>query len=198
MREKILVYTKECCFLKGIKGFSIDQLARDLGIAKKTIYNYFYSKENLIEASLIHDLELLKVELALIKEKEQNAFAQLVEIVDFLMKRKNSHKLAIFEDLKRYSTRVKSIIEDIGFNTYWQIFENNIIEGQAQGIYKTELSPEFNSFLIVESYFSMLKFLEKKNLLYEKLHFINLLRNHAYTLLLPQKYVLINIHLHEN
>ncbi len=70
MRERILRSAIEKISKYGFRRFTIDEIARDLGISKKTIYKYFSSKSNLI--SEIVDEAVLEEEVAYKKEMEKN------------------------------------------------------------------------------------------------------------------------------
>lgn len=54
-KKEIILENATQIFLKfGLHKISMDELADQIGVSKKTIYNYFGSKENLLEA-IIHD-----------------------------------------------------------------------------------------------------------------------------------------------
>jgi AcrR family transcriptional regulator len=56
MHERIIDGARRVFFALGYDGTKLDELADRLGIAKKTIYNHFSSKEELVMAVLDHDL----------------------------------------------------------------------------------------------------------------------------------------------
>ncbi len=50
LQERIIEHSKEKFFTYGFKKITMDELAVDLQMSKKTIYKYFNSKQNLVEA----------------------------------------------------------------------------------------------------------------------------------------------------
>lgn len=56
MHERIVAGARRVFFALGYDGTKLDALAEQLGVAKKTIYNHFSSKEELVIAVLDHDL----------------------------------------------------------------------------------------------------------------------------------------------
>ena len=48
VKEKIILKFHELALTYGIKRITIDMLAKECGISKKTVYKYFTSKEDLI------------------------------------------------------------------------------------------------------------------------------------------------------
>lgn len=49
MKDKILDLAAEKIKLYGLKGFTLDEIAKELKISKKTIYKYFKSKDEIVE-----------------------------------------------------------------------------------------------------------------------------------------------------
>ena len=52
MKERILQTTDRLFYLKGIRAIGVDTIAAEIGISKRTLYNHFRSKDNLINAYL--------------------------------------------------------------------------------------------------------------------------------------------------
>jgi AcrR family transcriptional regulator len=53
MRERILETTDRLFYLLGIRAVGVDTIAAEIGISKRTLYNYFRSKDELISAYLV-------------------------------------------------------------------------------------------------------------------------------------------------
>jgi len=52
------------------KPFTMDELSRDLGVARKTLYNHFHSREELLEKTAVHFFERERVRVESILERE--------------------------------------------------------------------------------------------------------------------------------
>jgi AcrR family transcriptional regulator len=52
MKERILETADRLFYLKGIRAIGVDTIAAEIGISKRTLYNYFPSKDALISAYL--------------------------------------------------------------------------------------------------------------------------------------------------
>src|SRR5205809_130075 len=53
MRERILETTDRLFYGQGIRAIGVDTVAAEIGISKRTLYNYFPSKDDLIVAYLM-------------------------------------------------------------------------------------------------------------------------------------------------
>lgn len=102
LREKILKHASEKFRLMGIKSITMDSLAGELGMSKRTLYEIFRQKDDLviesIRAMIISDNnEMLKI-------IEQSV--HVVEALYFIMKRqkelRDTYSASFQEDIKKY------------------------------------------------------------------------------------------------
>ena len=57
MEERILIKAQELMFQTGVKHVTMDDLANQLGISKKTIYQYFKDKDALVSSVVAQELD---------------------------------------------------------------------------------------------------------------------------------------------
>jgi AcrR family transcriptional regulator len=62
-RERIVAAARRSFFANGFRGVSMDDLARELGMSKRTLYEHFSSKTALIEAAILHKFRGIDAEL---------------------------------------------------------------------------------------------------------------------------------------
>lgn len=100
MKERILESVSKLVNQYGVKRFTVDDIARDLGISKKTIYKYFKGKDDIIS-------ELIRSSL----EDNINSTLEAVEKEDTIIGRLNAallshHKyplpLDVLEGIQKY------------------------------------------------------------------------------------------------
>ena len=80
MKEKILYNATEMFLNIGFKSITMDDIASNAGISKKTIYAHFSNKTELVEAVTLHIFEIVKKGVAIIHAQEQNPIIELFEI----------------------------------------------------------------------------------------------------------------------
>jgi len=77
-KERILEKAKEIIARRGLSGLKTDELAREVGISKRTLYEYFSSKkklfENIVDNALFKHLENIKRILADITRDDDSDF----------------------------------------------------------------------------------------------------------------------------
>lgn len=70
IRERIIWACRELAVNRGFSGVTIDELAAQAGVSKRTIYRYFTSKDEIIEATLDDFMAAMEMELRAIVSTE--------------------------------------------------------------------------------------------------------------------------------
>jgi TetR/AcrR family transcriptional regulator len=85
-RTKILRYAQIKYLTEGFYKTSMDVLAAELQISKKTIYKYFATKNHLVEAVVQDTMKYMGSKIDEIVNKDQNAILKILSIMDFMSK----------------------------------------------------------------------------------------------------------------
>ncbi len=142
MREKIIKKATDMFLKLGFKSVTMDDIACEMCISKKTIYKYFSNKEILIEegTEIIHN----KIHTIIdeIVAKNYNAIEETFEIRKIFKEMFQTLDTSPVFQLKKhypeiYAKMMCNEIEDC--NT---VFTQNIIKGISQGLYRKEVDIE--------------------------------------------------------
>jgi AcrR family transcriptional regulator len=130
-------------FMKlGFKSLTMDDIARELGISKKTLYFYFEDKNDLVEQAVISHLNKNQEIVLSFCNKANNAIQevqQLMQCVNIQMK--DTHPSVIF-DLQKYHPDAYELFKEHKFTFILDIIKSNITRGQKEGLYKTNMNCE--------------------------------------------------------
>jgi AcrR family transcriptional regulator len=134
----------------GIRSVSMDDIARELSISKKTIYQYVSNKEDLIAEVLEYENDTLKVLIDNLENDEVNAIDALLEVSLFFSKEIRETNPVLSFDLNKYYPELyrKHVNEKREFG-YKKIY-NNLLIGKSQGLFREELNPELVARLYVQ------------------------------------------------
>ena len=100
-REKIICRAAEMIVELGVKSLRVDDLAQDLGISKRTLYEMFGDKEELLYHSIKHLLQSESVEILSGVAETRSGIPVLLEIFDAMMARSATRK-RIMENLAKF------------------------------------------------------------------------------------------------
>ena len=139
MKDKIIHRATEMFLKLGFKSVTMDDIAGEMCISKKTIYKYFCNKEVLIEegAAVLH--EKMNADIVNIISKEFNAIEENFEIRKMF---KEIFKVAdtspIYQLKKHYPDIHRKVIEEEIEQCTW-CFTQNIEKGINQGLYRKDV-----------------------------------------------------------
>ena len=98
MKEEQILASAKSLFTKyGFKKVSMDEIASDAGVTKKTVYTYFSSKEELLKYCIKEELENMRKIIENVESKKLDEKEIADNILHFLMnglKRKEVEKNA--------------------------------------------------------------------------------------------------------
>jgi AcrR family transcriptional regulator len=142
MKEKIIKKATDMFLKLGFKSVTMDDIACEMCISKKTIYKYFSNKENLIEegTEVIHQkIHSLMDEVV---SKNFNAIEENFEMRKMFKEMFQSFDHSPAYQLKKhypeiYEKMMANEIEDCN-----KMFSQNIVKGIQQGLYRKETDVE--------------------------------------------------------
>lgn len=152
----ILSKVRKLFWRYGLKSLSMDDIARELGISKKTLYQHVDNKADLIEKTFDFDHHC-EIELWQKTNAENpNAIQALVAMAKgVLTELRDVSEVAMF-DMKKYYPEIFRKHKEDGINGFKQYMKLNIERGKSEDLYRTEIDAD----LIAEvySYFMLAMF----------------------------------------
>ncbi len=143
--DKILTSAMHLFLKYGVKSVSMDDIAKKLGISKKTIYAAVENKKDLIYKVVV---DFTKKEESIILEmieSKENALDQMLEIGKHVTRFFREMKPSLVYDLQKYHPKVWEYIENDHFLFIEETIKKNIALGQAHGYYRNDLHSDIIS-----------------------------------------------------
>ncbi|MFC2151798.1 TetR/AcrR family transcriptional regulator [Bacteroidota bacterium] len=140
--ENILVKVGELYNNYGIKSVTMDDVARELGISKKTLYQYVENKNDLVSKVLDYMLDLKNCSFKEITEKDQNAIEALLEVGVYIIKSINDYNSSTLYDLKKYYPELSQKFHNIRKERMYNAIIKNIEKGKNEGLYRIDMNTE--------------------------------------------------------
>ncbi|WP_372640660.1 TetR/AcrR family transcriptional regulator [Ancylomarina sp.] len=156
-KQKILEYACEMFFDCGTRSISMDDIAKKLAISKKTLYQYYSNKQDLIGQALKWELSHPKFSFESPKFEGLNAIERYWKFYKFIseMIKKPHHSLEF--DLKKYHPELWSNFKNGKMKLFREGLRFNIKQGIEEGFYRQELNIDIVSNLLVRFYLNMWK-----------------------------------------
>ncbi len=129
----------------GIKSVSMDDIAHTLTISKKTLYNYFKDKQELVWAVLEHLNEEKQIDFSIHENSDVNAIEELFYYYEIQVEMIKNHKPAFVYDLKKYYPEIYVHFQKVKHNRILESVKNNLIKGKKEGYYRNDLNEDIIS-----------------------------------------------------
>ncbi len=172
MDKQILISNISNIFMSnGIKSITMDEIARRLKISKRTLYEYFGNKSNLIKIIVKRKIKDEKIIIERILKNSNNSIDVMVSISKTMINMyKDSHN-SILNDLKKYYNESWQEIDKFHFKYISSVVQKNLEQGIVEGLYRNEINPKIlSAFYIMQlQLFSNLSIFNLKKENHEKL-----------------------------
>lgn len=145
MKEKILEKATDMFLNYGFKSVTMDDIANNMGISKKTIYAHYANKTNLVEDSSMHLFYKISEGIDHICSIEKNPIEELYEIKKFVMVHLKDEKSSPQYQLQKYYPKLHNVLRNKHFEVMQECVVRNIEKGIELGIYRENLNIEFVS-----------------------------------------------------
>lgn len=140
--QDILSKVSELFRIYGIKSVTMDDISRELGISKKTLYLYVTDKIDLINKLIDFEIEKAQKSFDGIFETNLNAIEELFEVNCFMMNMLKRNSPSFDYDMKKHYPVIFQKIHSIKRTNIYNATLNNLKKGKAEGLYRQELNEE--------------------------------------------------------
>lgn len=139
MKEKIIAKATDLFMKLGFKSVTMDDIAGEMCISKKTIYKYFCNKEILIEESTEMVYKTIYQSIDTIVAKNHNAIEENFEIRKMFKEMFNSADTSPAYQLKKHYPEIYEALMSREINECNAVFKQNIVQGIQQGLYRKNI-----------------------------------------------------------
>lgn len=140
--KNILKKVSELYNKYGIKSITMDDVARELGISKKTLYQFVSDKDDLVGKYIDYEIGIKQEEICKCFKSELNAIEELFEISLFMNKMMRDQNPATEYDLKKYYPNHFQKIVKIRRERMYNYILLNLQKGKEEGLYREDMNEE--------------------------------------------------------
>lgn len=138
----------------GIKSITMDDLARDLGVSKKTLYLHFEDKKDVVRKVIHHIIEHQKCGInEVLAQQGANAIDKLMMITRFFAEHLKSSNVSLTYDLEKYYPELWNEVLEFKREEVYRHIMDNINEGIGENLYRTDMDYE----IIARAYVSRME-----------------------------------------
>ncbi len=145
MKDKIIDTACDLFLNLGFKSVTMDDLAEQMGISKKTIYTHFDNKTDLVEQCTVKLFNQIVHGINCICDQGMDPIEELYEVKKFALLNLKNEKSSPQYQLKKYYPQISDMLMKKSFEVMKDCVLTNIQRGMAMGIYRENLDADFVS-----------------------------------------------------
>ena len=134
-QNKIVELTEEKFFRDGFYKTTMDEVASELKMSKKTIYKFFPSKDDLVKAIANHFMEGVKSKVVPALNSDKNAIEKLAELNKILAKISEKVSTKRMDEIKTYFPSLWNEIDNFRTKMMFANITKVIDQGKAEGLF---------------------------------------------------------------
>jgi TetR/AcrR family transcriptional regulator, cholesterol catabolism regulator len=150
VKEKILNGAGELFVKYGVRSISMDDIARHLSVSKKTLYQHFADKEDLVTQASEAHISYSKTQYQNLSTKAENAIDELAKISIYMRKEMVNMNPALLFDLKKYHPNAWAAWLDHKNKFIRESVVRNIEQGIQEGYFRPDINPDVMAAIRIE------------------------------------------------
>ena len=139
----------------GFKSVTMDDIANEMGISKKTIYAHFENKTKLVEETTLNLFYVIAEGINEIIALKKNPIEELYEIKKFVMIHLKDEKSSPQYQLQKYYPHIFSVLKEKEHDIMCDCVVDNLNRGLEIGIYRDNLDVDFVSTMYYAGVFAI-------------------------------------------
>lgn len=152
MLEKIIEGCEKLFRRYGIKSLSMDDIARELGMSKKTIYQYVTDKNDLVIKTFSTVLTCNKEKCSTLDKDAKNPVEEMKILTREVSQQMKGINTSVFYDMQKYHPEAWQMFNNFSNSFVYDRVKTNLEKGMEQGYYRNDINTE----LVSKIYISMM------------------------------------------
>jgi len=151
VQERIKHKADELFRRYGIRSVTMDEIATQLGMSKKTIYQYYTDKDELVDAVAVEEIQFSQECCMRDSAAAENAIEEIFKVMEFVEVMFRNMNPSMLHDLEKYHpSGYRKFLEHKNKFLY-EMVKNNIERGIKEELYRPEIDVEIMSRYRLES-----------------------------------------------
>jgi len=149
--QKILDGAGEVFMKFGVKSVNMDDVARRLGMSKKTLYKFVKDKEDLLRKAMMRQCITEEDTIRGIADQGLNAIEESLAIMRFVREMINGMHPSVVFDMEKYYPEILHETMHTRQNCAYDVMRQNVEKGMLEGYYRKDLNANVISTIYMAS-----------------------------------------------
>lgn len=150
-KERILTKAEELFMQYGIRSVSMDDIANGLGMSKKTLYQYFTDKDELVMGVAEGHISEMECQCTSCKKEAKDAIHEIFITMDYIVEQLGNMNPMVVYDMEKFHFKAYQRFLEHKVKFLPQIIKANIEWGIQDELYRADINTDVLSKYRVES-----------------------------------------------
>ena len=154
-QEKWLKRVEDLFMRLGIKSITMDDVARELGISKKTLYTFVENKDDLVKKMLQRHIESEKTHCQVVFNAASNAIEEMFAVIENNTQQMSQMKANVIHDLQKYHRDAWEMMSEYQKGFLYRVVKSNLERGVSEGLYREDFDIDIVTRIHIASSFQL-------------------------------------------
>jgi len=140
IKAKILKGVYELFYKYGVKSVRMEDIAKHLSMSKKTLYQVFSNKEEIVNCFIEEELAKSKAEIETIEKSTPDPTLEMIRLMEYLRRIFAEINPTMYYDIQKYHPNAWNKFRQFKENYIIRRIENNLRSGIEKGLYRSEIN----------------------------------------------------------
>lgn len=141
MKERILSEAERLFWKYGVRSVTMEDIAHQLGISKKTIYQHFSDKEAILCQVIKERIEADETEMRCMVDTTANPIEELMMVLEMMRLKQDQVSPNLLIDIKRHYPQAFALFRKYMDIQLMKSILENIQKGISEGLYRKDINP---------------------------------------------------------
>jgi AcrR family transcriptional regulator len=139
-KERILIKSKELFMQYGIRSVSMDDIANSLGMSKKTLYQYYADKDELVDAVVEQHINSIQADCIGCHHQAKNAIHEIFITMEMINDEFNNMNPMLLYDMEKFHFRAFQRFKQHKDKFLAQVIKENLEWGIKDELYRPDIN----------------------------------------------------------
>ncbi len=149
IRERIISFAREHFMHEGFSKVTLDEIATELGMSKKTLYKYFEDKEDLLRAGIEENLRKVAHEIDAISASDGSFAEKLARVMMLIGKQMSRLSRGAMLDMQKFTPELWKQIETFRRDQIFNKIGKMIAQAREENIFRSHVNEQILTLMII-------------------------------------------------
>lgn len=142
LKDRILQKAEQLFFRVGVKSVTMDDIARELGVSKKTIYQHFPDKDEIVYQTVVQEMVKDQCEFDALRGSSYNAIERIMHGTEMMRQQFADMNPSLIYDIQKYHPRAWQVFQRHKHDYILNGIREELRQGITEGLFRADLDVE--------------------------------------------------------